>query len=73
MSQQNADMVAAAFKGWVITGEATTVKGDGDWEEWGRFYVKEPETGRVGYIEPSCDPEGNAPGFCFFDIEEDAA
>lgn len=72
MSEQNVKEVAQAFRGWTIVGSQEISSSDA-WDNgpWGRIILQSPE-GKKGYIEPSCDPEGNAPGFCFFSTEETA-
>lgn len=39
-----------------------------DEHSWYKIILELPD-GRTGYLEPSIDPEGNAPGFLFMEIE----
>lgn len=63
-SQCNCKEVAQHLKGLVITGDVTE-----DEEGWQKLILMDRDTGKKFHIEPSCDPEGNAPGYLFFGAE----
>ena len=66
MRESNVKEVAEALHGYEIVGyEFARDEDDPGLEEWGRLVLVNKEGFEV-YIEPSCDPEGNAPGFLFF-------
>lgn len=64
MSQCNCHEVAQALKGMVVTGEV--FDGDPEGEGWQKLILMDRNTGKYYHIEPSIDPEGNAPGYLFF-------
>jgi len=69
MNESNVDQIATVLKGYKIVGhEFIGPDPDDTWhdETWGRILLEGPG-GEKGYLEPSRDPEGNGPGFCFFD------
>lgn len=60
MNSTNVDEVAKALKGMVIVGHSINE------DNWGKLILLDRNTGKEYHIEPSCDPEGNAPGYLFF-------
>ena len=63
MNESNADEVAKNLEGFTITGGHEFVEEE-DGTVWGRIHLIGPN-GERAYLEPSRDPEGNGPGFCF--------
>ena len=68
MNESNVDQVAEALNGFKIVGHSFTDE-DEFGESWGRIHLLGP-SGERAYLEPSRDPEGNGPGFCFFGNRE---
>jgi hypothetical protein len=69
MSECNCHEVAKLLKGMVVTGEVYTDEDQPDSAGWQKLIFMDRTTGKKYHIEPSRDPEGNAPGFLFFGSE----
>lgn len=62
-NQCNCDYLAPSLKGLTFTGQVLIDQSDD--EGWQKLVLVD-EKGKKFQIEPSCDPEGNSPGFLFF-------
>lgn len=60
----NVREVADLMKGMVLVGHTEPNE-----EGWGKLIFLDRQSGLKYHIEPSCDPEGNRPGYLFFGRE----
>lgn len=59
------------YKGFTIVEARMSPPADAFGEPWWRIIIE--KDGKRGYLEPSVDPEGNAPGWCFMEQDDGAA